>query len=323
MSLLLGSPDERLSLARAVDALADAARRAGRPSVLWIVGIAYPSLNLNFDLVGGVLALAEQFSGIELPGAGQMGGFVRLFAPGLQGVAVDVHGSDELGSVLGLLPLVLLLCRPIVGLAKVSDPLYTESTVELEPASGSGVQTARSVRLRRVWQEGKGQALVAFGLWGVLLLLLFGAMLVLIGPVVAFLKLFGLARFPELSAGLILPALLLVLAYAAVLMVLNQLALHSLAHNRRGVASALTHAWRLVRASPLGALRATLVDFVLFLCVLLASSIFAHTLFGGTPLGTFIALGLSGFAGVTRAGFWARTYRALGGLSSADRVPGL
>src|SRR5436309_3040558 len=129
VSLLLGSPDERLSLSRAVDALADAARRAGRPSVLWLVGIAYPSLNLNLDLVQGVLALTKQFSGIEFPWASHMGGFVRLFAPGLPALVVDGHGSDELGSVLGLLPLVLVLCRPIVGLAKVSDPLYAESTV--------------------------------------------------------------------------------------------------------------------------------------------------------------------------------------------------
>jgi len=323
VSLLLGSPNERLSLSQAVDALADAARRAGRPSILWLVGIAYPSLNLNFDLVRGVLALAQEFSGIQLPWAGQMGGFVRLFAPGLPALVVDVHGADELGLVLGLLPLVLLLCRPIVGLAKVSDPLYAESSVELVAAGSSGVQVARDVRLRRIWAEGKGLAMMAFGLWGMLLLLLFGAMLVLIGPVVAFLKLFGLARFSPLSLGLILPALVLVLIYAAVLMVLNQLALHSLAHNRRGVASALTHAWRLVRASPLGTLRATLVDFVLFLSVLVASGIFAETLFGDTPLGTLIFLGLSGFAGVTRAGYWARTYRALGGLSSADKVPGL
>jgi hypothetical protein len=323
LSLLLGSPNERLTLARAVDALADAARRAGRPSILWLVGIAYPGLNLNFELVQGVLALAEQFSGIELPWAAGMGGFVRLFAPGLPALVVHEESADELGAVLGLLPLVLLLCRPIVGLAKVSDPLYAESSVTLVAAGSSGVQAAREVRLKRIWAEGKGLALMAFGLWGMLLLLLFGAMLVLIGPVVAFLKLFGLARFSPLSAGLILPVLVLVLAYAAVLMVLNQLALHSLAHNHRGVASALTHAWRLVRASPLGALRATLVDFVLFLSVLVASGIFAHTLFRGTVLETIIFLALSGFAGVTRAGYWARTYRALGGLSSADKVPGL
>lgn len=318
MSLLLGHPDERLSLARAVDALAEAARRAGRPSALWLIGIVYPSLNLNLDLVRGVLAMAEQFSGIELPLAGEMGGFVRLFVPGLPAMGEE---WNELGPVLALLPLVLFLCRPIVGLARVSDPLYAAPEVELR-AEGSSVQAPREPGLRRLWQEGKGLALVAFGLWSTLLLLLFGAMLVLIGPVVAFLKLFGLARFSPLTAGLILPALLLVLAYAAVLMVLNQLALHSLAHNRRGVASALAHAWRLVRASPLGALRATLVDFVLFLSVLFVSGILAPGSLRDTPL-VLVVLALNGFAGVTRAGYWAHTYRALGGLSSADKVPGL
>jgi hypothetical protein len=183
------------------------------------------------------------------------------------------------------------------------------------------VQRTRPPHLKRLWEEGKGLAMVAFGLWGMLLLLLFGAMLVLIAPMVALLKLIDLARFSALSAGLLLPVLVLVLAYASVLMVLNQLALHSLAHNRRGVASALTHAWRLVRASPFGALRATLVDFVLFLSVLVVDVIFARVLFPG--LEGVVVLCLYGFAGVTRAGFWARTYRALGGLSHADNVPGL
>jgi hypothetical protein len=319
VSLLLGHPDERLSLARAVDALAEAARRAGRPSLLWLIGLVYPSLNLNLDLLRGVLAMAEQFSGIELPLAGGMGGFVRLFVPGLP--VFGGGASHELGTVLALLPLVLVLCRPIVGLARISDPLYAAPAVELR-AEGSSVQGAREPGLAQLWREGQGLALVAFGLWGTLLVLLFGAMLVLIGPVVAFLKLFGLARFSALSAGLILPAVILVLVYAAVLMVLNQLALHSLAHNRRGVASALAHAWRLVQASPLGALRATLVDFVLFLSVLVASSLFAPDALRNTPL-VLLLLALNGFAGVTRAGYWARTYRALGGLTPADKVPGL
>lgn len=316
MSLLLGHPSERLSLARAVDALAEAARRAGRPSLLWLIGVVYPSLNLNLDLVRSVMAMVERFSGIELPLAGEMGGFVRLFVPGLP--ALGVSESRELGPVLALLPLVLLLCRPIVGLARVSDPFYTTR----EGARDESVTGATGPRLKLLWQEGQGQALVAFGLWGTLLVLLLGAMLVLIGPVVAFLKLFGLARVSPLSTGLILPALLLVLVYAAVLMVLNQLALHSLAHNRRGVASALSHAWRLVRASPLGALRATLVDFVLFLSVLIVGAVLVPSFLRDTPL-VLVVLALNGFAGVTRAGYWARTYRALGGLSSADRVPGL
>jgi len=155
VSLLLGSPNERLTLSRAVDALADAARRAGQPSVLWLIGIAYPSLNLNIDLVRGVLALAQEFSGIELPWAGEMGGFVRLFAPGLPLAVMEEHRPDELGTVLAALPLLILLCRPIVGLAKVSDPLYAESSVELVQGEvSSGVRRPRSVRLRRVWDEG-------------------------------------------------------------------------------------------------------------------------------------------------------------------------
>ncbi len=323
MSLLLGGQNERLTLSRAVDALAGAARRAGRPSPLWLVGALYPSLNLNFDLVRGVLALVEEFSGVELPWAGDMGGFVTLFGPGIPGVNIGVHGTSELGPVLVLLPLLLVAFRMIVGLARVSDPLHAPSEVELVRGSSTGVQVARGAHLRDLWAEGKGLALVAFGLWGMLLLMQFGAMLVLIGPVVALLKLFGLARFSTLFAGLLLPMLMLVLLYAAVLMVLNQLALHSLAHNRRGVASALTHAWRLVRASPLGALRATLVDFVLFLSVLAAEVVLGTLVGPSHVLQTLLVFALFGFAGVARAGYWARTYRALGGLSHSDKVPGL
>lgn len=324
MSLLLGSPNERLTLPRAVDALADAARRAGRPSPLWLVGVLYPSLNLNFDLVRGVLALVQEFSGVELPWAGGMGGFVTLFGPGIPGVNLGLHGTAELGPVLILLPLLLLAFRMIVGLARVSDPLHADSSVELvREGSSGGVQVARGARLGDLWRAGRGLAAVAFGLWGMLLLMQFAAMLVVIGPVVALLKLFDLARFSTLFAGLLLPVLVIVLLYAAVLMVLNQLALHSLVHNRRGVASALTHAWRLVRASPLGALRATLVDFVLFLSVLAAEVVFGTLVEDSKVLKMVLVLALFGFAGVTRAGYWARTYRALGGLSHADNVPGL
>jgi len=322
VSLLLGTPGERLSLARAVDALADAARRAGRPSGLWLAGILYPGLNLNFDLVRGVLALVEEFSGIEFPWAGGMGGFVTLFAPRIPGLNLGTRGSQDLEPVLVLLPLILMACRLIVGLARVSDPMYAAPEGTTERLEGSSVQTPRPPRLKRLWQEGKGLAVNAFGLWCMLLFMLFGAMLVLIAPMVALLKLVNLARFSALSAGLLLPLLLLVLAYSAVLMVLNQLALHSMAHNRRGVASALTHAWRLVRTSPLGTLRATAVDFVLFLSVLAADVILSST-FPASGAGFVIVGGLYGFAGVTRAGYWARTYRALGGLSHADRVPGL
>jgi hypothetical protein len=323
VSVLLGRPDDRLSLPRAVDALRDAARRAGRPSWLWLAGLFYPSLNLNVDLLRGILALVQEVTGIEVPLAGEMGRFITLFAPGIPGVNLGARGGHRFELVLGLLPILLLSYRLIVGLAKVSDPLHVGSVALMEPVSQSGRQAERAVPLRRVWREGNGLALMGLGLWGTLLLLLFFATLVLIGPLVALLKMLDLARFSALFAGLLLPVLVLVLAYAAVLMVLNQLALHSLAHNRRGVASALTHAWRLVRTSPLGALRATLVDLVLFLSVLVVDAVFVRNFAGDSPLSVALELVLFGFAGVTRAGYWARAYRALGGLSSSDNVPGL
>ncbi len=56
MSFLLGSPGDRWPLAAAVDALADAARRAGVPGLIWIAGAFYPSLNLNVVLVRSFLS---------------------------------------------------------------------------------------------------------------------------------------------------------------------------------------------------------------------------------------------------------------------------
>jgi hypothetical protein len=318
VSLLLGSPDERLSLARAGDALADAARRAGRPSPAWLAGTLYPGLNLNVDLVQGVMALVGDLGGVELPWSGS-GGFLRLFSLGFPGLSLG-HAGFDVGRVLVLLPLMPLACRLTVGLARVSDPLYSAQPEDGAPPAGPASAARAAVRLRTLWSEGRGLARDAFCLWGMLLLMLSGAMLFLVAPVVALLKLLDLEGVQAVFAGLLSPVLLLVLAYAAVLMVLNQLALHSLAHNRRGVASALTHAWRLVRASPGDALRATLVDFVLFLMVALAESLIGGMLEG---LGSLVLLALFGFAGVARAGYWASVYRALGGLGRADNVPGL
>jgi hypothetical protein len=163
-------------------------------------------------------------------------------------------------------------------------------------------------------------------MWLMQLAMLFVAMLFLIGPLVMIVRSFELREFSVVVVGLIVPVLFVLLSYAIVLQVLNQLALHSLAHNRRGVASALTHAWRLIRTSPWCAARATVVDLVLFLSVAALHSSLAHffrvTGLAG-PLEWLVLLAVAGFAGVTRAAFWARAYRALGGLSAADQIPGL
>jgi hypothetical protein len=147
-----------------------------------------------------------------------------------------------------------------------------------------------------VWRAGAGLGASALGLWLVLL--------------------------ARLLVVLLLPVLLVLLAYALLLQVANQLALHSLAHNRRGVASALAHAWRLMQSAPASVARAALLDGVLVLAVAALVQL-ANGLFGASVplLSKFLLLALLGFAGVTRAGFWARAYRALGGLSTAQPAP--
>lgn len=304
MSSLVGSPNDRLSLARGVDLLAEAARRAGRPGLVWLAGLYYPSLNLTVDLLHGVLGMVGEMSGLVLPRAGSSSTIVTLFAP-RSPIRLELsHPVGALAAALALLPLFALIYRLVVGLARVSD------------ARG---QTER-LTLRAAWDAGRGLGGAGLGVWLLLLGLLFGAMLVLLGPLVLLLRTLGITG-EGLTTGLLMPALLLILAYAAVLMVVNQLALHSLAHNHRGAASALTHAWRLVQGDPFSALRATLVDLVLFLSVALLARFLEGVL--PTTVGAVAAVGLFGFAGVTRAGYWARVYRALGGLSHTDGVPGL
>lgn len=304
MSSLVGSPNDRLSLARGVDLLAEAARRAGRPGLVWLAGLYYPSLNLTVDLLHGVLGMVGEMSGLVLPRAGSSSTIVTLFAP-RSPIRLELsHPVGALAAALALLPLFALIYRLVVGLARVSD------------ARG---QTER-LTLRAAWDAGRGLGGAGLGVWLLLLGLLFGAMLVLLGPLVLLLRTLGITG-EGLTTGLLMPALLLILAYAAVLMVVNQLALHSLAHNHRGAASALTHAWRLVQGDPFSALRATLVDLVLFLSVAFLARFLEGVL--PTTVGAVAAVGLFGFAGVTRAGYWARVYRALGGLSHTDGVPGL
>jgi len=106
--------------------------------------------------------------------------------------------------------------------------------------------------------------------------------------------------------------------YALLLSVLYQLGLQSLAQNRRGVASAVRHAWRIARHDPWATFRAVVVDFLLYV----TTTMIAIVLFA-TVIGAPFGLGMLGFAGTTRACYWARTYRVLGGLSAEDRIPGL
>ena len=216
MSILLGAPGDRWSLSNAVDALAESARAAGTPGLLWIAGALYPSLHLTVNVVTGFLAIVAQLADINLPVALEARDVVTVFTSGYVN-----PGGD---SVAVLVLFLLIVARLIVGLAKISDPEReprTDGEAEGESASGDPVGKRR---LGTAWEAGKGLGLAAFGLWLMLTLLLFAAMLALVIPIVGLVTIAGLSDFPAVLAGLLIPVVILLVAYATVLMVINQLA---------------------------------------------------------------------------------------------------
>ncbi len=296
MSTLIGAEHERWSLARAIDALGDAARQAGAPGLIWIAGAFYPTLTL---LLGnsGDFALVRVRNGESLE-------------PTLNILNLR---DPLLGIPLATLPLVIFFApRLVVGLARISSPqTWSELTLE-----------RRVPRLRDSWRAGKGLTIASFGLWLQLLVMLACAFVILLAPPFFFFRGLGLRGESSFEwvmlGGLMSPFLAALMTYGLLLAVLYQLALQSLAQNRRGVASAIHHAWRIARNDPSATLRAVIVDFVLSLTTAFITTLLALTLVG-IPLAVCIA----GFAGTTRACYWARTYRVLGGLSAVDGVPGL
>ena len=313
MSSFRGRVDEPWSLARAVDALSDAARAAGRPGWIWLAGVFYPALSLfpGVGWLGGALASSASDSvQLSWEGPGALPGVVGLLpaSVGLTGVCLSLPA----------LPLLLIFTRLIVGLACIATPR------EWERAAPSG----RSPRLRAVWAAGKGLSIATAGMWALLASMLIGASLLLVVPAQELTRwvISELGVPGPLAIGVLLaPPILLLAAYATVVSVIQQLALQSLVHNRRGVASALAHAWSLVREDPWATVRSLTLDGLLVLVVgALAFAIDqACSALDASTLGWVLSLCLSGFVGVTRAGYWARTYAALGGLTPADGVPGL
>ena len=296
MSSLIGASADRWSLARAVDALADSARQAGRPGLVWLVGFLYPSMTF------GVVPVPGLFTGYDLDAGSPLA--LNLLLTTLAGVC--------LGFVL------LPLFRLVAGLARLSPP----------EAWREACGTRRTPRMRTLWKSGAGMTLSTLGLWLQLVVMVAGALLLILLPV-------ELATAPLLAesgaldpmrwilaAVLIGPIVLFFASYALAVSVLCQLALHSLAHNRRGVGSALLHGWRIMRHDPWATTRAVLVDLVLTMTVMLLGGAVSWIVMVDW-LGAIIFVVLTGFAGVARSAYWARAYRALGGLSPDDGVPGL
>jgi hypothetical protein len=320
MSKLLAQDDRRWSLAAAVDALTESARIAGRPSLVWLAGFFYPGVGLGLGLGWSwILCAMANVKGDEdakwVLAPMRLGAFTST--DGFTGLLVD---TLALGCAAPLLfPVFLPVFRSIAGLAAWA---------------GSAASSTRA-SLREVWRAGRGNVLATGGLWVQCWILVVLVAAVFLMPTVIALHAFDLvpkgddasaAQTPRFVAGLVAaPGSLVVTAYALAVSMLFQLALQSLAHNRRGAGSALVHAWRLARNDPWATVRALVGDALLsglyWIAFFLLLALWHVPVVGGAVLACYVALG--GFVGVARAMYWARAYRALGGLTPADGVPGL
>jgi hypothetical protein len=291
VSRWLGVEGEELTLARARAALALCARAAGRPSWLWLAGIFYPAL----DLVPGGLASFP----IDAPQDG------------------DVHNAALAQLSIAVLMILLVFpVRLIVGLAAISTP----------HASSLLAREEQRPRLRDAWRAARGITLSGCALTLELWLMGCIGTALLVAPPYFFLKGLGLEPESWLFAVALAPFVGVFLVFLALLSVIYQLALSSLAHNRRGSSSALIHGWRIAHQRPWATTRAALVDLVLWVMqrvlIVIVSFALVLTCVGAVFIPLAI-LGILGFVGVTRASYWARIYRELGGLSPEDGVPGL
>jgi hypothetical protein len=295
MSTLMGAAHERWPLSRAIDALGDAARQAGAPGWIWIAGFVYPALSLSLGNIGEVVVAHVRGGEVPRP----TWNFAALHNPWPNFPLV-------------LLPFVPIAMRLIVGLARISSPQRWKELTE----------TRRAPRLRDAWNAGKGLSLSSFGLWLQLIVMVIASAAIVLVPPFFFLRGLGLRGESDFQFGILAvlmgPFIAVLAVYVFLLSVLYQLALQSLAQNRRGVASAVHHAWRIARHDPWSTFRAVVVDVLLYVTTTLIAIALTVTLVGA-PL----AVGMLGFAGTTRACYWARTYRVLGGLSAEDGIPGL
>ncbi len=315
------------TFSRAIDALVASARQAGRPSFLWLAGCVYMFLapgwhqgwSLSTALMENVVAarltpsadLTGNFPAIGMSGPGQL-----LNIPSEAGSVLALSGQ---GLLVLLLPVLLVGFRLQAGLARLSPPASWRAAL----AAGSG---GRSPRLRQAWRAGRGITLSVVGLnfltW--FMLLVCGAFM--LGPVVFLDQLAQDLPGNQNLSVLFAPAAAFLLAYGFLLSVLFQLALQSLSHNARGSGSAFQHAWRLARHNPKATLIAVLVDVLMQLVGVAMTwivGLFLAITCVGIPLMPVASVALMGFLGTTRCAFWARAYRALGGITAADGIPGM
>jgi hypothetical protein len=310
MSTLIGQASEIWSLSRAIDALRDSARQAGRPGLVWIVGLLYPSIGIGLSWISTLTWSRAEEADVAA---------VRIHAP--EPIWSLLNPFVIMPAAFGITLCIALTCFPlfrlVAGLARVSPPENWTAACE----------GRRTPRIRTLWANGSGMTLSVIALWILLVITIaasFCAVAWPAGMLVDPVRVNPEAAGPGQWMGVLFlgPLLILFLAYALSMAVLTQLALHSLAHNKRGIGSALLHGWRIMRHDVPATVRAVLVDVLLTVAILLVTTMVGSVI----PLDAvdwMLSITLAGFAGVARAAYWARAYRALGGLSPDDGVPGL
>ena len=323
MNRLLGSERERLTLRAAVDLLGGALARSARPGAAWLAGLAYPTLTAR-TLIGWQLVQSLFFAALlgELRGGEHdWGALLPLGPPALElGLRVPVRSPvgaqllPVLGLAIVLLPLMLPLFRLAVGLAGAA-------AVSDEPGARTRLG---GLRLALVWRAGEPVMLSSLGLFVLTGAMLAGATLVVIGPVLSLAILLGGEAWPAWAQyALLTPVFVALTVYGLVVGVVHQLALHSLARHRLGAASALLHAWRLMRADPWTALRASLADLLLHGLVALSFLAVATLLALAALHPWWVALWMAplrGLTGSARAVYWARCYERLVLVRPAPQV---
>lgn len=194
-------------------------------------------------------------------------------------------------------PLILVATRIGAGLARIAAP---------------GAPEGRRATLRNAWRSGAAVQVSAFGIWLQIFGMMTSATMVLLGPLVILSYVVGpdtLGPFSGILSGL---ALTLTFVYGAELGALQELATASLVRHRRGVGSAVLHAWRLMKAQPGTSRRKAAGDFAArfaIVAVSLAVGGSAGPLWG---LAQFVVLGA--LFGAIRCHAWALLYPRIGGL---------
>ena len=305
MSILRGDASSKWSLAEAIEALVAATRQAGKPGLILVAGCFYQFVNLGYTF-GTTVAVplikkampehqvTEWLTYFPTSGGSDLFEVFRLFGP--------------LGFIV-LIPLALVFFRFLAGLAHLSMP------EQWDQARGQ----RRTPRLNQAWVEGKGLSFSTLGLWTQIILMMFGAALICLGPAVVIVKVAGLSTLNPIATLIDGVAIALIIVYSFLLSVLFQIALHSLVQNRRGVGSAVLHAWRIAKNDPLATCRATLLDGVLFGTSLAlgytGSALLEFSKIGIVILPIWVVM-IDGIFGTIRCAYWARAYRALGGLAT-------